>query len=254
FKYFLLLILLVTIFQSIIPVWQFATVGQKQINVFIDKTITSYPSNLDLNIKNGKLSTNVKEPYFITFSGDKNQKDEVQNFAVIDTKTPFSVTQFNKYSTLAWVTSDSILVKDKNQGELKAIDLTKVQDFTLNRNSVNTFASKATPWLKLLLPIVTVGIVVGLFIVNMFLMVYILFVAILIWVVLKLIKKPLSYGEAYKVGMYAITLELLVGVVVAFLHLTGFPFMSIIITLLVVAFNFLPAEQISKPKPKKRKK
>ena len=135
------------------------------------------------------------------------------------------------------------MIRYKDKGQLRAIDLTSVKDFSLNRQVVNGFAAKATPWLKLILPIVVVGVLVGLFMLNMFLLVYLLFVSILIWLLLKLIKKPLTYRESYKVGMYAITLELLLGIVIAYLHQPGFPFMSIILTLLVVLFNFYTAEK-----------
>lgn len=237
FKYFLLLVLLASVIQSIMPIWLFMTVGQKEINTFVNKTVDSYPANLALKIKNGKLTTNVKEPYFIVFSADLNQTDEVRNLAVIDTKTPFSITQFNKYQTLSWITSDSIMIKDKDKGQLRAIDLTSVKDFTLNRQAVNGFVSKATPWLKLLLPIVVMGILIGLFLLNMFLLVYLLFVSIVIWLILKVIQKPLTYVQSYKVGMHAITLALLLGIVIDLLHQPDFPFMSIILTLLVVLFN-----------------
>jgi hypothetical protein len=246
-KYFFLLILLVSVLSSIMPIYLFVTVGQQEVEKFVNQAGNAYPSELNIKIQNGKLTTNTKEPYLIPFLDDKTQTDGMQNLVVIDTKTPFTITQFNKYQTLAWVTADSVMLKDKNQGQLRAIDLTSIKNFNLNKQVINSYIAKASPLLRLLLPVIIIAIVVGLFVANIFLLVYLLFVAILIWLLLKLIKKPLSYGDSYKVGMYAITLELLIGIVSAFLHQPGFPFMGIIITLLVVWFNFHSTQKVVKP-------
>lgn len=254
-KYFFLLILLVSVLSSINPIWQFLTVGQKEIEKFTAKATNIYPSDLSIKIQNGKLSTNAKEPYIIPMSEEGSNTEGIKNLVVIDTKTPFTVAQFNKYQTIAWVTGDSIMVKDENKSQFRAIDLTQIENFTLNKQAVNSFIDKATPFIKLVVPIVIAGILVGLYIAHIFLLFYLLFVAVLIWALLKIIRKPLSYGEAYKVGMYAITLELLLGVAMGFFDLHGFPFMSLIVTLLVVLFNFQAApSQSPKPKTKSKKK
>ncbi len=245
--YFLLLAFLVTVIRSIVPIWDFATVGQKEINKFVSSAVDKYPSGLMVKIKDGKVTTNEKEPYIIPMP-DGNQGEGMQNLIVIDTKTPFSTTQFNKYQTLAWVTRDSVFVKDNDQVQFRTIDLSKTKDFTLNKAFINSIVVKVSPWLKLITPVAIVAIIVFMFLSNIFMLVYLFFVAVLIWLLLKLIKTPYSYWESYKVGMYALTLGFFVDIFFEIIHSPGVPLMHTVLTLLVVLFNFLPAKKAVRSK------
>ncbi|HUQ84911.1 MAG TPA: DUF1189 family protein [Candidatus Limnocylindrales bacterium] len=245
-KYFLLLTLLFTVLRSIAPVWNFITVGQKEIEKFTKNAVNIYPSDLTINIKDGKVSTNATEPYFVPIPEDKTKS----NLIVIDTKTPFSTTQFNQYKTVAWVTKDSIFVKGDEQGQLRTIDLSEAEDFTLNKTFVDSIVARISPWLMLIAPLAIAGIVFFVFLSNIFMLVSLLFIALLIWLLLKIIKKPLKYGESYKVGMYALTLGFFVDFLKEVLNLPGFPLMHTSLTLLVVLFNFISSSKPVKTKNK----
>jgi len=211
------------------------TKGKNEVNKFISDAQELYPQELEVVIKNGKVSTNAKEPYFLAV--------EEQKLIVIDTKTPFSTTKFNQYNALAWVSQDSVFIRDDSKGQLKTIDLSEVDDFTLNKAMVNEFFVKISPWFKFITPVVIVGIVFGIYILYMFKLSYLLFLALLILILLKIIKKPVSYGSAYKVGLYAMTLGLLLSTVMTVVKLPDVPFLFTLVTLSVVLFNFLPAQK-----------
>ena len=244
--YFLLLALFMAVIRSAIPVWEFVTVGQKEVDKFTTQALNVYPSELELKIQDGKVSTNVQEPYYVSIPSGIDEGEDSQYLAVIDTKTPFSAAQFNAYNTLAWVTEDSVFVKGDSQ--FRTIDLTEAENFTLNKSVVDSFAAKAAPWLKLVLPVVVIGIFLVMLLSNMFMLVSMLFTALIIWLILRLLNKGLSYADSYKVGMYALTLGFFLDALKEVMHFPGFPFMHTVITLVVVLVNFLPASKSPKSK------
>lgn len=236
--YFLLLTLIVTVLQSVLPIWSFTTVGQQEIQKFIGQAVNTYPEKLEVKIQNGKVSTNVKEPYFIPLPSGNNTSNSTYNLIVIDTKTPFSASQFNAYKAAAWVSKDTIFVQGDSNGQIKTIDLSKASDVKINKSLINSFAVKYSPLLKLLTPLAIVGILLGLFLLHILRLIYLFFLALLIFLLVKVIKKDRTYGECYKISIYAVTLGVLVEFIGNFLRYPGFPFMFTIIAIAVVLFNF----------------
>lgn len=244
--YFLLLALLLTIVRSIFPIWSFLTVGQNEVKIFIDQMVNAYPHELEVRVRNGKVTTNVQEPYSIPLPEDKNRTaEDDSNLVVIDTNTPFSAAQFNQYKTIAWVAKDSIFVRGDSDAEIETIDLSQVSDFTVNKAFVNSIIAKISPWLSLITPLAIVGIPLGSYMIHTARLVYLLFLALLILLLTKIFKKPLSYSRSYQVGLYAMTLALLVELAFEWIGFSGFPFMFTIISLLVVIVNILPMKQVS---------
>lgn len=249
--FFVLLILALTIVQSIYPVWLFSTEGQKEIRKFSDKAVSVYPNELEVKIKDGQVSTNVKEPYVIAIPSEDNA-GENQNLIVLDTKTPYSAAKFNEYKSLIWVTRDSVFVKGDKNGQTKTFDLSSAKNFTLNKTVVNSFVAKASPWLKLITPVVIIAILVGIFMLYFFRLIYLFLLALLVFILLKIIKRPIPYTDSYKVVLYAVTLGFIVEVITIVAHQQSFPFMLTVITLLVVLFNFLPEQKKVAPSKKSK--
>jgi len=246
--YFFLLILLVTVVESISPIWSFSTVGQTEIKKFVDKVKNFYPSELVVKIQKGKVSTNVPEPYYIPlpeYTGKTAQ--DASNLVVIDTKTPFSIDQFNQYKTIAWVTKDSVITK--NEGKIQINDLSKVSNMTIDKTFVATIINKVSPWVNIIAPLAIAGILLGLYLLHIFRLVYLFFLALAIWLLTKLIKKPLSYGNSYKTGLYAMTLGFIVEIILGFTKQIGFVFMFTIIALIIVLVNILSKPEIITPQP-----
>ncbi|MGE5042090.1 MAG: DUF1189 family protein [Candidatus Levyibacteriota bacterium] len=238
--YFLLLSLLLTIIQSVQPFMAFVNYGQPEIQKFVNQAAEAYPSGLEVTIQKGQVHTNVQEPYVIPLPGNDNN-GTYKNLVVIDTKTPYSSSQFNAYRTVAWVGKDTVFMVGDNNGQIKTVDLSKVSDFKLNRTSVDSFITQVKPWLKVITPVVAVGIILGLFMLHVFRLLYLLFLALLIWLLAKIMKKNQSYGVSYKMGMYAMTLGMVLEVVFDFAHFSGFPFLFTLVALGVVTINLNPA-------------
>jgi hypothetical protein len=238
-SYYLILAFLLTVITAAFPIYSFLTGGRNELQTFTDQIKDIYPSELEVEVKNGTVTTNVEEPYFIPVpSEDKNASAE-GNLVVIDTKTPFSAKQFNEYGTFVWVTKDTLVMKtDDDSAQLRSFDLSEVSDVTLNKNRVNSFIAKLSPWLNLVYPVVVILILFGVFMLYTSRLIYLLLLSAVIMLLLKLIKKPLKYADAYKIGLYAVTLGLLIETAVNLLRLQSFPFMLSFITLGVVYFNF----------------
>lgn len=238
--YFLLLSLILTSLRSINPIKTFLNNGQKAVYETINKASNFYPQNLTINIKNGIVTSNVKEPYFITFKQEKSSKDirDLVNLLVIDTKTNFSAKQFNNYEALAWLGKDSIFIKTNNN-QTRAIDLSQITSLTIDHNLIQSILLKFAPIFKLISPFVITFIFLGIYLLYSARLVYFLFLALLVLVLAKLFKKELTYSNAYKMAIYGSTLGLLVSLLIELTNTKGFPFMFSFISLGVISVNFL---------------
>lgn len=240
--YFLLLALLLTIIRSSVIIFPIVTSAQQGITKFMNEAAGIYPQELVVRIQKGQVSTNVKEPYFVSVPKSGGSAT-VESILVIDTKTPFSTSQFNQYKAVVWLTKDSIFYKSNNSSEVKAYDLSKVDNFTIDKTFVNSLVAKITPWTKFIGPVLGLLVFIGVYLSYDFRLLYLLFFAFVLWLLSKAFKKELSYGKSYVMGMYAISLGLIVetvlGLVSGWTHFSGFLFMFTIISLGVVFVNYL---------------
>lgn len=224
--------------------------SQTEIQKAITEVVNFYPDQLEIKITKGLITTNQVEPYFLSLPADstvfENPRSPV-NILVIDTKTPFSSTQFNEYQTVAWLTKDTIFYKSGNRSEIKAFDLTKIGDFTVNKNLINSLEKTILPWLKYTGPILAFLIFTGVYLSYDFRLLYLFFLAFLIWLLTKVFKKTLSYGQSYKMGLYAITLGLIIETILSltsqWISFPNLPFMFTIISLAIIVVNYLLAER-----------
>jgi len=133
--------------------------------------------------------------------------------------------------------------------------LSKIDNLTIDRNLVNSLVKKISPWTKFIGPLLGIIIFIGIYLSYDFRLFYLLFLALLLWLLSKAFKKNLSYGKSYIMGMYAISLGLIIetilGVFSGWTHFSGFPFMLTIITLVVVFINYFkaPVQQSIPPTP-----
>lgn len=235
FGYFFLLILLLSAFQSLFLLKPIFIDLPNQISGLVKSTVSNYPSELEVKIENGKVSSNVKEPFFILIPDSKD------NLVVIDTKTPYSAQKFNEYNTITWVGRDTLFYQGNTEDEIRTMEMSKVGNLTINRSFVSDMADKITPWIKWIGPIIFIFALLGLYLSFTFRLIYLLFLALLIMFVARLSTKKLTYLESYKTGIYAITLGMIVdAIIISTRNITnfpGFPFMSTLITLGVVYIN-----------------
>lgn len=247
FKYFLLFIFLL----SLIEVGMNASGTVTGVNKFtqaVKNTMASYPKELIVTIRNGTVTTNVQEPYTITFP--KNWQSNGENAILIDTKTPFSLKTFEEKHLLAWLTSDALYIRQQSRAyDVRAISFAKAKDMTINKVFVDNISHAFLPWLSLLAPGALFLLLVLFYVGYLFKLVYLLFLAVLLWLLAKLLKQKMGYWESYKVGMYGMTLPLLIELFIPF----NFPFMFGVLTILVFVINFYTSKKSVKGKARSSK-
>ena len=233
--YFLLLVLLLTVIRVITLISPLLRDTPKVLQEFAGNVIDCYPENLEIKITNGQVTTNIEEPYFMTDC-------KGAYLAVIDTKTPFSSDKFEAYKVAAWITKDSVVYK-KSDVETTTYSLTQIKDFKLNQQLLNSYYGIISPYVKFIGPILLIFAFIGLFLAYDFRLIYLLLLSSIIWLLSKIFKQALTYGQAYKVGLHAITLGLIVELIVSltnrWTNFHGFQFMVSILTLGVVSLNLL---------------
>lgn len=214
-KYFLFLLCLIALIATII--FSFSTLPKinKVIREISSGVLNYYPEKLEITVKNGIVSTNVSEPYFIKApaefkngskrSNNKTIKNEIDNLLVIDTQPPLNLDAFKNYKTFVLISRDSIAYRNSNEA-MKIQFLNQEFNGVITKTKVSSALNGIIPYLKvipfILVPLVFVGSILG----SIFkYLIYLIFGALVIWIMAKAMKRNLGFGKAYQVGIHAIT-------------------------------------------------
>lgn len=241
-KYFFLLILILAGINTLVLSYELGFKVPQEVRSFISQSVNSLPADLEVDIDEGQVTTNATEPFFIPFpqfDGDLN-RENLNNILVIDTKTPFSASQFNQYKTLFWLTRDSLFYQNR-EFDQRSIDLSKVENFKINRTFVEGLVGKASPWFNFIGPFLILAVFVGIFLGFTFKLVYFLFLAVLIYFLSSIFKWGLNYSNSYKTAIYASTLSLFVDLILfntgIYTGFYGFPFLFTLTSLCIATIN-----------------
>ncbi|MDO8664791.1 MAG: DUF1189 family protein [Candidatus Liptonbacteria bacterium] len=245
FKYFYALASVL----AVIATAQFSFQAIPSVTAFLaglgPEIVNSYPNELVITIKNGQASSNVAEPYFIkTPESIRNENyrnvPATENFVVIDTKNQFTEENFTKYNSFAVVTKTSLAFR-KDNGGIEIKSLKEMPDWTIDRASVASFVGKIQPFIKFSGPFFVLISFIGFMLFFSAELIYLLFAALLIWIIAKIKKLPLGYKKSYQAGLHIMTLPLLFGVVSTLLNIhISIPFFTTIVVVVVALINFEP--------------
>ncbi len=185
------------------------------------KVVETIPADLEVYLKEGKVSINQPEPYVVEnkwkndfdsttiqkCNGDSkciDKNKDPENLVVIDTQTPFSVEQMLQYDTAVLIKSDSVITRKAN-GNTEIIQNPKDFNFTFNRTWVQEKIN-AFSWIGYIIPFAIFGL--GITIGFAFMLLAYLLWALVAWAFLYLFtgKKALSFKRAYSVTLYSTTL------------------------------------------------
>lgn len=207
-----------------------------------EKILEAYPDELVITINQGKVSTNVEEPYSIPIPFTDNELQKfpsefrAQNLIVIDTKTPFTSAQFEAYKTLAWLTQDSLFFYNSEEAEIGGYPLKNVKKLEITEQAVQTFVEKVMGMMKWLAPMIglmmwamlwTGTILWGLG--------YALLLAVLISILKSVLGQNASYGASYLTALYAMTWAVVFNILLTGLNAaTGFESFTFLVTLLTM--------------------
>lgn len=223
---------------------------EPDVDAYAQRLIDFYPEELTLTIQDGKLSTNVEEPYFVDLAGLIFSEDSAgtpswaeflpKNLLVIDTVTPFSTGQFDDYGTMFWLSGDSFYSKQDDGVSVNS--LSEAKDMVINKELVDPLMDEGWATFKPMIPRILTGFAFA-FVLLLWIsrFIYGLFLAILTLGISAIRKVSFTYGQAYNATLHAMTLPILLQ---TFFWVTwpwtgfgGYPFFFSILTLLMVALQ-----------------
>lgn len=190
---------------------------RKGIDAMMEQVKGLYPAGLEVTIRNGHVSTNVSEPYAIELPKawqyrESHDDRAIKNLLVIDTEKPIEMSDFRAHETLIILGEKEVGFYDSDQAKVEIRDLSEFADenYTLDQDMYVWIVSKAWKWAKV---VIVVLVVTAPFFITVALLVwyviYLLLGALVIWLAAVLRKREMTYGRAYKLGFYLLTLPIL---------------------------------------------
>jgi len=210
-----------------------------QVPTFIKQTkevlTTAYPQALVVTIKNGEVSTNTKEPYYIDISQlNKFDKGSLKHFITIDTTA--NPSDYPEYETAVLVTRRAIVYPGKNSNKTDSYSITPIDpeiDVIFSKINYDNIVNQIIPYIDALPTIFIVIICVALFLWpflgSLFLllwhMLYLIVGAFFAFIIASIMKVTIPFGKLYQLSMHGITLTVLVnlflqqfGIAIPFLY------------------------------------
>lgn len=210
---------------------------------FKNKLPEFYPAELEIQIKDGKTSTNVSEPYFIALNPDlfpedikKGLKNLPQlNLLVIDTSA--DVADIRKYQTFALLTKTDLVMTAENN-EIRAQSLEQIKDFKLDSQQVDQVINNINPFFNKIIPLIIlitfIALPLVLIIFNLF---YVLIFSSLSLLLAKVMRRQITYAKGLQINLHAITLPTIITAIFQFFGASPkIPFFG---TIILTIFNLL---------------
>ncbi|MCX7589404.1 MAG: DUF1189 domain-containing protein [Patescibacteria group bacterium] len=220
FKYLWFLFFILTFFSSFFLIGNYIT-ARPEIKATISKIINFaddfYPEKLEMKIKNGELSTNVKEPYVLKKT---NSNSEKKNLIVIDTNG--LIENYPDYNTYILLTKRALVYPSKTSEE--KISQTSVfyfknlkQDLTINKKNYDSFIKKIKPYAQkgiffidgLVIIMIVLFLIFAPLVRVMSTFFGLIFLTFILWLINLIFKKGLKYAEIFKIGIHASTLPII---------------------------------------------
>jgi len=243
-KYYSGLAMLIAIFLTIISSILLVPQVNRAINEFPAKFFAYYPNELELRVQNGVVTSNVVEPYFLPipemYKKVISQKGDIEHLVVIDTKTPISLDAFRAYKSVIWVGGNAFVFYD-NQLGIRIAPITKNANYVVNESTLHGIESRLSPYYVFFAPLMVLAIFLALMVGLGVNFIYLLFGALLVMLLGRFIlKQKWGYGTAYRIGLHAITLPLLVDTLLSFvgLNIINIPLLQTVLLLAVVYLNY----------------
>lgn len=221
FKYLFFLLICLSLIRSVQLGVQYAKIKDKipsYISVAKNELLNLYPKELELRISNGKLYTNVEEPYVIEFPrilGDVDGKHMI----VIDTKG--SGDEYPKYNALILVTRQALVYPDKQQGGslstrmyyFKDLKRSLYIDYTIYKSLIRNM----DPFIAKLPQIINTGVIIGILLLPLVggffwtssILFGLIFLTLFVWLIEKIMKTSYKYKTLFRMGIHGSTWPIL---------------------------------------------
>lgn len=262
-KYFFSFALTLAVVGSLFLSFSLIPVVKTFVKTAGDKIIAYYPEELQIDVRKGFATTNVKEPYSVPFPQELKVKEfslffGQKNLLVIDTARDITVNEFKELDTLAFLTRDSIFFQDE-RGKITIQSLNQIPDVKINRAGIAAVYNKIKPFFNIFPPIIALGLFFMIIIVLIFKLSYLIIGGLVIWFVARARKMQIPYEKAYQLGLHLMTMGILVDAVLFLLQIRiPIPFRFTIILIIMTILNLrseyfqpvkseMPAESVNTP-------
>ncbi|HSW96910.1 MAG TPA: DUF1189 family protein [Candidatus Saccharimonadales bacterium] len=236
-KYYLLLCLLVTFFRLVFLSFPIATSINMAVKTGTQGLLETYPANLEITIHKGQLAINQPQPYILPLCSQTDHCVDI----VIDTKKPDVDNYLKQKNLFMLLTKDTVYIKSSEENT-RVSSLSRIRDLTLNKSVIMDFIRHISPWTKFFIPLAILFIGVILYIGFLFKLIYLLILAVILWLLAKKFAPGLSYGQSYKVSLHVVTLGILIALFLDvtswFFHIYSYPFTGTIFSILIFIINF----------------
>jgi len=186
--------------------------------------VETYPTELTLTLKDNKISSNVKEPFFIdlpTGAGLPLQADQGFKHSIA-VNTRGKVEDFTKLESMFVLTADSVVVSDSGTG-YKVMPLgevlKKIPDGTsMTKANIESLLTGAQPFVTPILPRILICLGLAAAILYPFLrtglvlvweLAVLVPVALILFIFAKALKRRLSYAKVYQMSMHGVTIPVI---------------------------------------------
>ena len=234
--------MLLAVFMTIVSTIPLIPSVNTTLNDLSRNIIAYYPDELEVRIDKGEVSTNVSEPYYLAMPKIMREHvataTDLEYLGVIDTHAQVSLEQFKAYKAGFWISKEYIIADDGNGG-IRISKFGPQMTYTINKSTVQGIMNTLQPFIKFVAPILVLVIFVAMLLSFVLNLLYLLFGALIVWLMGKLMKQNWTYGSSYRICLHATTLPLIVGLALSLLPIgAGIPFFSTILLLIVVYVNF----------------
>ncbi len=212
-KYFLILILLSSIINTGLQSAKNLPQAKNAINAFNKQILTSYPSDLIITAKDGRLSSNKAGPIIIPISSEMpsdSRSRELKNVLVFDPNG--TVDDLKKYETVILINKSNVIMQGEND-QIKIQPLKDIPDGTFTYADFTIALGKLekilayVPYLlstAMLVISFTTSTVSGLIIS--------LLLSLIFWIFAKITHLNLRLAKTYQISLHIFTLYAILGI------------------------------------------
>ena len=225
-----------------------AVVFTPMVKDFLDGSfLNSIPAELEVVIKDGKASTNVFEPYYISVDGKEESTEKFKNILVIDRSGGDSIDLLEKHRAFAVLTETRLFVQKESGSEIRVLSLSNFPNMTISRESVAGLLQKYRVYAY---PVMALGLVVAIVGITLFSFGFYAFMLLLfalaVLIIAKVKKVSLSYAECYKIGAFAIGPAIVADVIKDILGIHQYSWWLLFSLFVIVVFLNVQKEEESK--------
>lgn len=253
-KYYASFAMLLSLFLTIVSSIALVPLINQTLHNFPKNFLAYYPDELEVRIVNGHASSTVAEPYFLPIPKalEEGIGTSTRYLGVIDTQTPVSLERFSSFNALFSVSENAFIVRDE-RGSIRVSPFASNFNYTVNESLLRGLIVGAEPYFKFVAPLVILIVFIAMLFMFTLELFYLIFAALLIFIMGRLMKHKWTYGTAFRISLHAVTLPLLLSTAFTLVNLNigTLPFFSTILLLVIVFVNTknFPSEVLVVPDP-----